>query len=78
MTKTTFEVTVEQLDDGSARVSIGVDHSKVPDFLDMICAAEYLTYIVASESKAGFEKALELVAKGAMTYKHKMAKGEMR
>lgn len=35
----------------------------------IMCAAEYLTYLVATKSKLGFEKAIELIAKGSCEWR---------
>ena len=35
----------------------------------MIVLAEYLLHLAAQKSKAGYEKALDLIREGAMTYK---------
>ena len=39
------------------------------DFKDMMCACEFLLHKTAQLSNAGYEKALDLLCKGAMTYK---------
>jgi len=39
------------------------------EFIDWMMAAEYLLFKTAQISKAGFEKAMELLCEGAMTYK---------
>ena len=72
---TTFEVQVEKLTDGSVKVAIGVENGKPPDFATLMCGCEYLMAVVACESNAGYEKALELLVKGAMTYRHLYKKG---
>lgn len=38
-------------------------------FEQLMMACEYLMTITASKSKAGFERALELLCKGATTYR---------
>lgn len=40
------------------------------EFQDLMCAAEYLTCIVAGKSRLGFEQALDKIREGAMTYRH--------
>jgi hypothetical protein len=57
-------------DDCSVEVGIGIDPDNPPDFMTLMAAAEYLTAVVACESNAGYERALELIIQGAMTYKH--------
>ena len=39
-----------------------------PDFVTLMLAAEYLMHIVATESDAGYDRALELLVEGAKTY----------
>ncbi len=41
-----------------------------PEFSQWMAAAEYLLSVVASRSPAGYEKALDLLRKGAMTYRN--------
>lgn len=44
--------------------------AEAPDgFQYWMVATEYLLYLTASKSGAGFEKALELLVQGAMTYR---------
>lgn len=53
------------------------NHSKVTvhigacedEFKILMMSAEFLTHLVAQKSNAGYEKALDLVRKGAMTYR---------
>lgn len=49
------------------RVEIEADPEKVR-FEDLMCATEFLIATTARQSDAGFEKALELLQNGAMTY----------
>lgn len=42
-----------------------------PDFVTLMCAAEYLMHIVATQSNAGYDRALELLVEGAKTYTDK-------
>ena len=72
MKETTIEVKVIEEDDGKAKVMIGIDENDPPSFIVLMCAAEYLLAVVAMESNAGFEKALELIVQGAMTYRHEL------
>ncbi len=37
-------------------------------FKHVMMAAEFLSHMVAQRSSAGYEKALELIVQGAMTY----------
>ena len=39
------------------------------DFGAFMCAAEYLNYLVATKSNLGFEKAMELIAKGSLEWR---------
>lgn len=39
------------------------------EFKMLMMSAEFLTHLVAQKSNAGYEKALDLIRKGAMTYK---------
>ncbi len=41
-----------------------------PEFGQWMVAAEYLLSVVASKSHAGYEKALDLIREGAMTYRN--------
>ena len=68
---TRIEIVVEQLPDGKCRVLLTADNKgDPPPFIDLMCAAEYLCAVAASESNAGYEKGLELIVQGAMTYRH--------
>jgi len=63
-------------DDDTAKIEVHCDAS---EFIPWMMAAEYLTFITAQESPAGFEKALELIQKGAMKYKtiYRECEGDM-
>ncbi len=39
------------------------------EFKVLMMTAEFLTHLVAQQSDAGYEKALDLIRQGAMTYK---------
>lgn len=39
------------------------------DFVTVMMAAEFMMHLAAQQSEAGYEKALELLVQGAMTYK---------
>ena len=56
------------LEDGGAQPVVRCEDGT--EFEHKMIAAEYLAYICATESGAGFEKALELLNKGAVTYRH--------
>ena len=78
MSECMIEIRVTKMPDNDdpekcpVRVEIGINDDDPPDFATLMCAAEYLAAVVACESNAGYEKALELVVQGAMTYKHMM------
>lgn len=40
------------------------------EFQYLMCACEYLMNVVATDSNAGYDNALELLCKGAKTYKN--------
>lgn len=56
-------------DSDSAEVAIGALPGS--DMSDFICATEHLMTLVAMNSKAGFEKALELLVEGAISNRGK-------
>jgi len=57
------------------KVQCHVQHDDAP-FVELMCAAEYLCAIVASKSELGFEKALEKLHEGAMSWRNKVVKGD--
>ena len=69
-----FLITVSSPDGKKAKVEIRDAfrdrEGKDAPFIYYMCVAEYLCHLVAGKSNAGYEKALELICKGAMTYKH--------
>ncbi len=59
---------VELTGRGKVKVFIGeIEEGK--EFKMLMMAAEFLTHLVAQKSNAGYEKALDLIRQGAMTYK---------
>ena len=50
-------------------VQVKVDTSGIIPFEAGMCAAECLAHLVATQSDAGYEKALELIVQGAMQYR---------
>lgn len=66
MSDVQIRITVSEEGD-AARVDI--ERPANVDFKHMMCACEYLMAVTASQSNAGFEKALELLCKGATTYR---------
>ncbi len=64
--KIEFRITAEYLPDGSGKVSIQGD-SEAP-FKFWMIATEYMMHKTCQKSNAGYEKALELLCKGATTY----------
>lgn len=67
-----IEITVNVPSDGRVSVEVATQDGTRPAWLTLLAAAEYLSAVVASESAIGYEKALELIAEGAVTYKHKL------
>jgi len=64
-----IELTAMTYENEQVEVMIGVHPAKRPSFKTMMCITEYMMSVVAMGSNAGFEKALELLMEGAMTYK---------
>lgn len=60
-----FLITTDFVD---KRVTIEVEETIIP-FVDLMMATEFMIYKTAQQSEAGFEKAMELLCKGAMTYR---------
>jgi ribosomal protein S27AE len=60
------QITSELLNDGKGLVRVGVP--KDWSFKRLMMACEYLLWVTAARSPAGFEKALELLCRGATTY----------
>ncbi len=55
---------------GGAGLSVATaDGAEVPFWVKLVIA-EYFTHLTATHSKAGYEKALDLIRAGAMTYRH--------
>lgn len=46
-----------------------LDDAKLKEFFHLMCAAEYLSYLVATKSNMGFEAALDAVSAGAQTWR---------
>ena len=67
MSQATFVVNVTKEADGKMRVTIAPTGSNAFEFL--MCAAEYMLAVAAMNSRAGFDEALQLLVKGAQTYK---------
>lgn len=66
---TLIEVRVLPSGERAARVEICCPEGE-PSFTEWMAAAEYLTAVVARKSHAGYERAVELVGQGALTYRH--------
>ncbi len=62
-----IRLVVQELGGDRGRVDLHVPEGT--EFLIMMMAAEFLMNVVAQQSPAGYEKALELLAEGAMTYR---------
>ncbi len=45
------------------------DNAADEEFMHLMCAAEYLSYLVATKSNLGFEAALDKIAAGAITWR---------
>ena len=69
-----FQIVTLVKEDGPAIVLVKCgqdsDGGSEPPFVAWMTAAEYFAAITAMKSNAGYEKAIELIANGAMTYKH--------
>lgn len=69
-----FRITVKMLEDDSVRVEISdaysQEHKVDAPFEFWMTACEYLLHKTAQKSSAGYEKAVELLNKGAMTYRN--------
>lgn len=63
-------LTVNKLKTGQVVVILGGKTPEPPRFEVLMAACEYLLFITAQNSNAGFEKALELLCEGATKYKH--------
>ena len=81
MSKTrSFQIFVtpdEQGDRGEVAIGTEVGRPE-PEFGYWMMACEYLMHVVAQKSNAGYERAMELLMKGAMTYEHKELPGPGR
>ena len=67
----TIRIEVKAIDGTyEGKVQCHVQHDDAP-FIELMCAAEYLCAIVAAQSDLGFEKALEKLHEGAMSWRGK-------
>ena len=66
-----FIIEVVPTGDGAVEVHIGIETDAEPPFTAWMCMTEYLMHLTAQKSNAGYEGALELLVKGAMTWRHK-------
>lgn len=68
-----FRIVAKYLPDGKGLVEISDAYHQAHDmpapFDFYMMACEYLLHKTAQKSAAGYEKAMELLVKGAMTYK---------
>jgi len=72
-----FLVRVDKLLDDKVRVLLmSPVPGKIP-FEVLMPATEYMINVAAQESNAGYEKAMELLCKGAMTYRNLLKDGEV-
>lgn len=69
-----FEITVEYYPHKNTYARAIISVNDCP-FIFWMCACEYLMHKTAQKSNAGYEKAMELLVKGAMTYKDQALKG---
>lgn len=64
-----FAIHVATLPNDSAAVCLQIpDQDNPPEFKTLMCGCEYLMSVVAQNSGAGFEAALDKLVEGAMTY----------
>ena len=56
----------------TAEVIVATEGGKEIPFVALMCMTEYLMHIAAQRSNAGYEGALELLVKGAMTWRHRL------
>lgn len=68
-----FSLRVRVVHDGErfTECAIATDGGAEIPFWVMMVVAEYFTHLTATHSKAGYEKALDLIRAGAMTYRHR-------
>jgi len=64
----TFVINVQMMPSLEKKARVTIDVATCP-FEFWMCACEYMLHKTAQKSNAGYEKALELLCKGAMTYK---------
>jgi hypothetical protein len=65
-------IEVEKIGDWETSiVSIGFTPEFEEDYGYLMTATEYLLNVACQRSHAGYERAMELICKGAMTYKSK-------
>ena len=70
MAKGQFVITVDIPENKqNARVTISADSITENNFRFWICACEYFLHKTAQKSNAGYERAMELLCQGAMTYR---------
>ena len=62
-----IDITVERKDDDGI-VNLELSDSMEEVFGLLMAACEYLLHFTASRSQAGYDKALEILTKGAKTY----------
>lgn len=66
---TTITIEIRDLEGDRGAVDVLIPDGT--DFTHVMMAAEFLVNLVAQRSEAGYEKALELIVQGAMTYKRR-------
>lgn len=64
---TEIVIRVSRLPSNKGRVDVHIPDGT--DFGIVMMAAEFMMHLAAQKSEAGYEKALELLTQGAMTYK---------
>lgn len=65
----TLLVTPDPTPEKPDRMRVELNVEEGADFIHLMCAAEFLMHVAATESGAGYERALEMLAQGAMTYR---------
>ena len=63
--ETVFEITVKMLKGDKARVEVRLDD---PEFIHIMCAAEYMMRLVVERSGVSFRKTMKALCKRAKTY----------
>ncbi len=62
-------ITIQIHEDDEGRVAVEIDTPDSLPFHQFVIATEYMMRIVAKQSPAGFERALELLVTGCMNFR---------